>query len=54
MTAVLRVGVEEVPLAGIETENSPHFQTHKTSDEALSHPGYMLKKHTQYIIWENV
>ena len=45
MTAALLVGVEEVPLAGMETENSPHFQTHKTSDEALSHPGYMLKNH---------
>ena len=43
MRAAWQVGVGEVPLAGMDTENSPHSQTRKTSDEAPSHPGNMLK-----------
>ena len=42
MIAALLVGVEEVPLVGIKTENFPHFQTHKTSDEVPTHLGCML------------
>ena len=43
MRAAWQVGVEGGPLVGKKTENSPHFQTHKTTDEAPSHPGYILK-----------